>query len=68
MRLLFNYCLFLTFWQSGWSSNSEARGGPNFLKFLHNDLARIHTHIHSILAIKKNSNHRRFFWSGVKKK
>jgi hypothetical protein len=43
-RLVSIYCLFLTFWQSGFSSNSEARGGPIYLKFLPNNLALISIH------------------------
>jgi hypothetical protein len=36
------YCLFLTFWQSGLSSNSETRGDPIYLKFLPSNLALIY--------------------------
>jgi hypothetical protein len=36
--------LFLTFWQSDLSFNSEARGGPIYLKFLPNNLALISIH------------------------
>jgi hypothetical protein len=34
-KICLSYCLFQRFWPSDLSLNSEARGGPIFLKFLH---------------------------------
>jgi hypothetical protein len=59
------YCLSEQNWRLCLSSNSEARGGPIFLKILHNNLALIYI---QFCPLENFSGHQRFFRSGIKKK
>ncbi len=66
--LLVTYLILYHFslnWRLCLSSNSEARGGPIFLKFLHNNLALIYI---QFCPLENFSGHQRFFRSGIKKK
>jgi hypothetical protein len=65
MKFAENYCRIQRNWRLGLSSNSEARGGRIFMKFLHNNLALICI---NVCQLKKISDHRCIFGSGKKKK
>jgi hypothetical protein len=65
LRFIRTYCLFQRFWRSGLSSYCVARGGPNLLKFLYDNLTLIYVRF---LVIGKIFRPPTSFWARSKGK